>query len=108
MTDQAPEPVPETVHDIDSSRTRQARWGRHALAILVVSLTLIVIGYGVLHAVYMKPLADKNGNAAAPQAAQAFNGPPPQARADDQGGLVGHSPPPPQSEPSATTPSGGH
>jgi hypothetical protein len=102
MTDQAPEPV----HDIDASRTRQARWGRHALVILVVSTALVVIGFTVLHGLFMKPLADKNGNSFAPQAAREFNAPPPQPRVTDQGGVVGHSPPPSQSEPSATTPSG--
>lgn len=104
MTDQAPEPV----HDIDASRTRQARWGRHALVILVVSTALIVIGFTVLHGFFMKPLSDKNGNAAAaPQVAEAFNGPVKPARANDAGGVVGHSPPPSQSEPSASSPSGG-
>jgi hypothetical protein len=105
MTYQSQDPAPETVHDIDAGRTRQARWGRHAFIVLVVSLALIVVGFGVLHGFFMKPLADKNGNASAPQAAQAFNGPPPQPRWSDAGGVTGHSPPPSQSEPSATSPS---
>jgi hypothetical protein len=103
MTYQAPDPA----HDVDASRTRQARWGRHALVILIVSTALVIIGFGIVHGFFMKPLADKNGNAAATQAAQAFNGPPPQPRVDDAGGVVGHSPGPSQSEPSASSPSGG-
>ena len=101
MSDQAPEPV----HDIDSSRTRQARWGRHAFVILVVSLALIVVGFGVLHGLFMKPLSDKSGNASAPpQAAQAYNGDLRQPRTTDNP-TVGYSPPPSQSEPSASSPS---
>jgi hypothetical protein len=105
MTDRAPESIPEPVHDIDASRTRQARWGRHALIVLVVSLVLIVVGFGVLHGFFMEPLAGKHGNAAAPEAARAFNAPPPQPRWSDAGGVTGHSPPPTQQEPSATNPS---
>jgi hypothetical protein len=98
MTDQAP--------DVDAGRTRQARWGRHALIILVVSLALVVVGFAVIHGVFSGPLSGKSGNAAAPpQVASQVNAPPPQARWSDAGGVTGHSPPPTQSEPSASNPS---
>lgn len=101
MTDQAP--------DVDAGRTRQARWGRHALIILVVSLALVVVGFAVIHGVFSGPLSDKNGNARASQvAASQVNAPPPQARWSDQGadqGQPGSSPPPTQQQPSASSPS---
>jgi hypothetical protein len=72
----------------------------------VVSLALVVVGFAVIHGVFMGPLSGKSGNAAAPpQVAAQMNAPPPQARASDDGGLTGHSPGPSQSEPSASNPS---
>jgi hypothetical protein len=66
MTEHAP--------DLGATEARQARRGRHAFVVLVISLFLVVIGLFGAWAFYFSDLAGRHGNREAPPAiAQAVN-----------------------------------
>ena len=54
--------------DLDATDARQARWGRHAFRILVVSLVLGLLALFGAWAVFSGPLAARHGNKEAPPA----------------------------------------
>ncbi len=62
--------VSETDHapDVDATDARQARWGRHAFAILVTSLVLVVIALFGSWAYFSGALSGQHGNKEAPAA----------------------------------------
>lgn len=61
MSDHGPE--------IDATDARQGRKGKHVLAILIVSLTLIVGAFVALYAIKVGPLSGRGGQARAPASA---------------------------------------
>ena len=88
--------------DLDATQSRQARWGRHAFVILIVSTALVVVAFAVIWATHAGGFAGVRGNAKAPAAvAPQEQAPPPQPKVDEPG----YSPPPAAQQPSAQTPS---
>jgi hypothetical protein len=70
--------------DLNATEARQGRRGKHVLWILIISLGLIVVIYGVIWLMNAGPLSDKSGNAQAdPAAAATYSAPAPAAKQDN-------------------------
>ncbi len=72
--------------DLDVTHARQARRGRHAFVILVVSLSLVIVALFGAWAYYSGDLAKGHGNKEAPpQVARSVSQTPAPVRQSDQG-----------------------
>lgn len=70
--------------DLNETDARQGRRGRHVLMILVVSLGLIVVIYGIIWLMNAGPLSNKHGSAQAdPAAAATYSAPAPAPKQDN-------------------------
>src|SRR4051812_32942711 len=70
--------------DLNATDARQGRRGMHVVWILVISLALIVVIYGIIWLMNAGPLSTRHGSAQAdPQAAATYTAPEPAPKQDN-------------------------